>query len=84
MTQEQIAAELSRKPFVPFRLRLRTGEELDVPFSHVILFQRGSLILFNGVEAEGVQVAKGYRHVPDDAVDHIVSPPPATRQNRAS
>jgi hypothetical protein len=84
MTQEEIRNELMRKPFAPFRLHLRDGRRLDVPFSHVILFQKGSFMLFKGVEAEGVQVAKSYEHVQYEAVDHISPMRPPRGRKKAS
>ena len=71
MNRDQIEAAVRREPFVPFRIHLTGRRRLDVPFKHVIVFGKSSLMLFKGVKKEGSRVATGYEHLPYDQIERI-------------
>ena len=75
MRREEIEAELRRDPFVPLRLHLISGKKLEVPFQHVVVFQKSHVIVFKGVKAPGSRVAKGYAVFGYDQIDRIERPP---------
>jgi hypothetical protein len=85
MHRTQIESQLNRDPFVPLRLRLTDGRGFDVPFRHVIVFQKSRLILFMGVKREGSHAATGFELLPYDQIDRIEERPGrAGRQRKAS
>ena len=71
MIREQIEAAVSREPFVPFRIYLTGRRRLVVPFRHVIVFRKSSLMLFKGVKKEGSHVATGYEELQYDQIERI-------------
>jgi len=66
--KEEIKAELTREPFVPFRLHLSDGRTFDVPFREVAHMTPSGVLVFIGLK-EGTHRAEGYDRF---GFDHVV------------
>ena len=71
MLKREIQAVLGRQPFVPLTIHLDDGETLDVPFSHVAVPLDRTLLVLQGVKAEGSRVASGKVEVAFERVSRI-------------
>jgi hypothetical protein len=71
MDRQEIETAMQHDPFVPLRLHLTDRRVLDVPFRHVIVFQKTGLILFKGVKKEGSRIATGYAHLSYEQIERI-------------
>ena len=71
MRREEIEVELRREPFVPLRFHVVGGKKIDVPFPHVVVFQRSHVIVFKGVKEPGSRVAQGYAVFGYDQIERI-------------
>lgn len=59
MLKEEVRAELTREPFVPLRLHLRSGKTFDVPFRDVAHMLGYGVLIFIGLK-EGTHRAKSF------------------------
>jgi len=59
MLKQDVRAELTREPFIPLRLHLRSGKKFDVPFRDVAHLLGYGVLVFIGLK-EGTHQAKGY------------------------
>ena len=66
--EEDVKAELTREPFLPFRLHLSDGPKFDVPFREVAHVVASGVLVFIGLK-EGTHQAKGYDRF---GFDHII------------
>jgi hypothetical protein len=57
MLREQVKPELGREPFVPFRLHLKNGKTVDIPFRDVAHDMGYGLVVFVGLK-QGTRRAK--------------------------
>ena len=81
MKEEAIRAAIDREPFVPFRLHLKSGKTLDVPFrsvAHIVVY---GLLVFIGLK-EGTQSAKGYERLAFDDIVRIEERPRSGKGRR--
>jgi hypothetical protein len=82
MVKEDINSEMTRDPFVPFRVHLRDGRKISVPFPEIAHLFNWGMLVFIGMK-KGTRTAKSYDRFP---YDHIVKieklRPPRTGQRR--
>src|SRR4051812_4362764 len=69
--KRDIEEVLSRRPFVPLTIHLDNGQTVGVPFSHVAVPLERTLIVFQGVKAEGSRLATGKTEFAFDRVTRI-------------
>jgi hypothetical protein len=86
MLKREVERILSRRPFVPLTIYLDTGEVVDVPFSHVAVPLGSSLLVMQGVKAEGSRAATGKLEFEFDQVSRIEprKPRDSKRRKKAS
>lgn len=75
MTVDQVEAELTRTPFVPFRFHLTDGRTFDVAHRDVAHLLSYGVLVFIGLR-EGTRRAEGYDRFPYDAISRIEPNPP--------
>ena len=80
MLKQEVEEILSRRPFVPLIIYLDNGEVVEVPFSHVALPLSMTLLVLQGVKAEGSRVATGKVEFAFDRVARIESQKPRGSQ----
>jgi hypothetical protein len=72
MQAQDVRAILDREPFVPLRLVKTDGKALSIPFKHVLLPMKSTVIVFKGIESATSHFAKGgYEHVNYESIDRI-------------
>jgi hypothetical protein len=86
MLKREVEKILARRPFVPLTIYLDNGEVVDVPFSHVAVPLGSSLLVMQGVRAEGSRSATGKVEFEFDRVSRIEprKPPVSRRRKKAS
>lgn len=70
MDKEQVRSELTRQPFVPFRLHLTDGRTFDIPDPKVANIMAYGLLVMIGADVKA-RTAKGYDQFPFDRIDRI-------------
>ena len=71
MRKSDVENVLSRRPFVPLTIYLDDGSIVDVPFSHVSMPFPRTLIVMQGVIAEGSRTATGTKEFSYDRIVRI-------------
>jgi len=70
MTSENVRQEIERHPFVPVRLHLASGKEIDIHDSAGVWFQRNALLLTDRIPAGSDEVGR-YEVVAFDLIERI-------------
>ena len=86
MNKEAVRSELTREPFVPFRLHLTDGRTFDIPDPKVAHIMAYGLLVMIGADVKA-RTAKGYDRFPFEQIERIDPIPakaPGTRRRRAS
>jgi len=83
MLKEEIAAELTREPFVPLRIHLKNGKKFDVPFKDVAHMLGYGVLVLIGLK-EGTHQAKSYDRFAFEQIDRIEKLPTTRRRKKAS
>ena len=78
MRKTAVEEILARRPFVPLAIYLDDGSIVDVPFSHISIPFNRTLIVMQGVKAEGSRSATGTKEF---AYDRIVRIEPRRARN---
>jgi hypothetical protein len=78
MRKADVEKILGRRPFVPLSIHLDDGSVVAVPFSHISIPFKTTLIVMQGVKAEGSRSATGTKEF---AYDRIVRIEPRKSRN---
>jgi hypothetical protein len=70
LTAEDVRAELTRSPFVPFRFHLKDGRTFDVPHRDVAHTLPYGVLVLLGLK-EGTHQADGYDRFPYEHINRI-------------
>ncbi len=79
MRKSEVENILARRPFVPLTIHLDDRSVVHVPFSHIAIPMAGTLIVMQGVKAEGSHTATGTKEF---AYERIVRIEPRNGQRR--
>ena len=83
LDKELFRTELNREPFIPLRLRLWDGRNVDIPYRKVAHMVAGGILVFKGLK-EGSSQAKGYDVLSYDRVRSVEQRPQTKRRKKAS
>lgn len=82
MVKEDVNAEMTRDPFIPFRVHLRDGRKLSVRFPESAHLFNWGMLVFIGMK-KGTRTAKSYDRFPYDYITKIEQlRPPKSRERR--
>ncbi len=70
MTSENIKHEIERHPFVPIRLHLASGKEIDIHDPVSVWFQRNALLIVHRIPP-GAQEVGRYEVIAFDLIERI-------------
>ncbi len=76
MDKEAVRGELTRDPFIPFRIHLNDGRTFDIPDPKVAHIMAYGLLVMIGADVKA-RTAKGYDQFPFDRISRI-EPLPGT------
>ena len=85
MEKEAVRRELTRDPFIPFRLHLTDGRTFDVPTPGVARMMAYGLLVMIGADVKA-RTAKGFDQFPFDRISRIEPLPikSSARRRKAS
>jgi len=85
MDKEAVRSELTREPFIPFRLHLTDGRTFDVRDPKIAHIMAYGLLIMIGADVKA-RTAKGYDQFPFDRISRVEPLPqkPERRSRKAS